>query len=352
MSVHEGVIRVLAIDDSAVARTLYRELLDFRHGMELVATAPNAEIARRKLVTLDFDVVVLDIEMPGEDGLSLLRWLMAHQPVPVVVASSWSSRGAEQTMEAFALGAVDVVCKSSLGAPNGLQDFSAALISAVRAAASARRRVPRRAAPARVEQVEPSPAGLRRSMVVVIGASTGGTEVLSRLISQMPAQFPPTLVVQHMPALYTRAFANRLDTLGVVRVSEAVHGQMIGAGEVLVAPGGSQMRLIPGARGPVAQISAEGLVNRHAPSVDVLFDSARDHYRNRTIGVLLTGMGNDGARGLLSIRQAGGRTIAQNEASSVVWGMPQEAVRLDAAEVVLPPDEMIARIIGWVQHQN
>jgi two-component system chemotaxis response regulator CheB len=333
MPVHEGIVRVLAIDDSAVARTLYRELLDFRHGMELVATAPNAEIARRKLVTLDYDVVVLDIEMPGEDGLSLLRWLMAHQPVPVVVASSWSSRGAEQTMEAFALGAVDVVCKSSLGSATALQDFSAALIAAVRAAASVRRRVPRRP-------------------VVVIGASTGGTEVLSRLISQMPAQFPPTLVVQHMPALYTRAFANRLDTLGVVRVSEAVHGQMIGAGEVLVAPGGSQMRLVPGARGPVAQISAEGPVNRHAPSVDVLFDSARDHYRNRTVGVLLTGMGNDGARGLLGIRQAGGRTIAQNEASSVVWGMPQEAVRLDAAELVLPPDEMIAQIVRWVQHQN
>jgi two-component system chemotaxis response regulator CheB len=320
--------------------------------MELVATAPNAEIARRKLVTLDYDVVVLDIEMPGEDGLSLLRWLMAHQPVPVVVASSWSSRGAEQTMEAFALGAVDVVCKSSLGSAAALQDFSTALIAAVRAAASVRRRAPRRTTPLKVEQIAAPSTAMRRSMMVVIGASTGGTEVLSRLISQMPAQFPPTLVVQHMPALYTRAFANRLNTLGVVRVSEAEHGQMIGAGEVLVAPGGLQMRVAPGARGPVAQISAEPPVNRHAPSVDVLFESARDHYRNRTIGVLLTGMGNDGARGLLAIRQAGGRTVAQNEASSVVWGMPQEAVRLDAAERVLPPEEMIAQIICWVQQQS
>ena len=352
MPTHDGIVRVLAIDDSAVARTLYRELLTFRHGIELVATAPNAEIARRKLVSLEYDVVVLDIEMPGEDGLSLLRWLMAHQPVPVVVASSWSSRGAEQTMEAFALGAVDVVCKSAPGASSALQDFSAALISAVRAAASARRRVPRRPLPARVEQVEALPAGLRRSMVVVIGASTGGTEVLSRLVSQMPAQFPPTLVVQHMPALYTRAFANRLNTLGVVRVSEAEHGHMIGAGEVLAPPGGSQMRVSPGARGPIAQIAAEGPGNRHAPSVDVLFESVSDHYRHRTIGVLLTGMGNDGARGLLAIRQAGGRTVAQDEASSVVWGMPQEALRLDAAEVVLPPDEMIAHIIRCVQHQR
>jgi two-component system, chemotaxis family, protein-glutamate methylesterase/glutaminase len=349
MPVHEGVVRVLAIDDSAVVRTLYRELLSPRHDIDLVATAPNAEIARRKLVTLDYDVVVLDIEMPGEDGLSLLRWLMSHQPVPVVVASSWSSRGAEQTMEAFALGAVEVVCKGSLGASSALQDFSAALLSAVRAAAGARRRLPRRQPPSNIGQMEVPASSLRRSMVVVIGASTGGTEVLARLISQMPAQFPPTLVVQHMPALYTRAFANRLNTLGVVRVSEAEHGQMIGAGEVLVAPGGVQMRLLPGGRGPVAQISAEGPVNRHAPSVDVLFDSARDHYRNRTVGVLLTGMGNDGARGLLGIRQAGGRTIAQNEVSSVVWGMPQEAVRLDAAEAVLAPDEMIARIIDWVQ---
>lgn len=348
----DALLRVLAIDDSAVVRALYRELLSPVNGFDLVATAPNAEIARRKLLTLDYDVVVLDIEMPGEDGLSLLRWLMMAQPVPVVVASSWSSRGAEQTMEAFALGAVEVVCKRPLVDASRLEGFSAELVAAVKVAARARRSG-RRPSSRSDDVVARSNAVSRakNNIVVVIGASTGGTEVLARLIAQMPEGFPPTLVVQHMPALYTRAFAQRLDTLGVVRVAEASDGQMIGAGQVLVAPGGKQMRITCGAAGPVARVSSEPPVNRHAPSVDVLFDSACEQYRKRTVGVLLTGMGNDGAAGLRSIRDAGGRTIAQDEASSVVWGMPNEAIRLGAAECVLPPDRMIARIVEWA-HQS
>lgn len=346
----DGPVRVLAIDDSAVVRALYRELLSPVNGFDLIATAPNADIARRKLLTLDYDVVVLDIEMPGEDGLSLLRWLMVAQPVPVVVASSWSSRGAEQTMEAFSLGAVEVVCKRPLVDASLLEGFAGELVAAVRAAARARRGSRREHTRISTVVADRAPVRARHNIVVVIGASTGGTEVLASLVAQMPEGFPPTLIVQHMPALYTRAFAQRLDTLGVVRVAEAEDGRMIGAGEVLIAPGGKQMRVSCGAAGPVARVTGEPPVNRHAPSVDVLFDSACDQYRKRTVGVLLTGMGNDGARGLLSIREAGGRTIAQDEASSVVWGMPHEAIRLDAAERVLPPDQMIARIVDWA-HQ-
>lgn len=344
---HDSLVRVLAIDDSAVVRALYRELLSPVNGFELVATAPNADIARRKLLTLDYDVVVLDIEMPGEDGLSLLRWLMAAQPVPVVVASSWSSRGAEQTMEAFSLGAVEVVCKRALANPGSVEGFAAELGAAVLTAARARRRLRRHPPMPAVATRDTTLARPRHNLVVVIGASTGGTEVLAHLIARMPAGFPPTLIVQHMPALYTRAFAQRLDTLGAVRVREGCDDLMVSAGEVVVAPGGKQMRVVSGAGGPQVRITSEAPVNHHAPSVDVLFDSASDQYRKRTVGVLLTGMGNDGARGLLAIREAGGRTIAQDEASSVVWGMPHEAIRLGAAEQVLPPDRMIARILEW-----
>lgn len=350
-------IRVLAVDDSAMARTMYRALLTPDTGFDLIATAPNAEIARRKIPALAPDVVVLDIEMPGEDGLSLLQWLMQHHPTPVVVSSSFSPRGAEQTMRAFALGAVDVVCKSAVATQEGGRDFPLALIDAVRAAAAARHKLQRGRPPASVPTISvppapagraPLPAAVRRGHVVVIGASTGGTEVLARMVAQMPASFPPTVIVQHMPPMYTRAFARRLDTLGAVRVEEAENQRMISAGQVLIAPGGMQLRIMAGASGPVARVSAEPPVNRHAPSVDVLFDSAVEHYRSRVVAILLTGMGNDGAQGLLRIRQAGGHTVAQDEATSVVWGMPQEAVKLGAAELVLPAERIVPRVLHWL----
>lgn len=361
-------IRVLAVDDSAVARTMYRALLAPESGFDLVATAPNADIARRKITALEPDVIVLDIEMPGEDGLSLLGWIMQHAPTAVVVSSSFSPRGAEQTMRAFSLGAVDVVCKTAVAGDGG-QDFPTALVDAVRAASTARRSIRRHragaaststptfaapAAPAATPRSAPPTAGRihPRGAVVVIGASTGGTEALAKMVMQMPADFPPTIVVQHMPPIYTRAFAQRLDTLGSVRVEEATDGRMVGSGEVLIAPGGMQTRIVAGPRGPMARVRSEPPVNRHAPSVDVLFDSAAEHYRRQVIAVLLTGMGNDGARGLLRIREAGGRTIAQDEASSVVWGMPQEAIKLGAAESVLPADQVIARIVNWLTNPH
>lgn len=345
-----NAIRVLAVDDSAVARNAYRLLLTPERGFDLVATAPNADIARKKIAALQPDVVVLDIEMPGEDGLSFLQWLMAHQPTPVVVASSYSTRGAEQTMRAFSLGAVEVVCKGGLGGlPGWGEDFATLLEEAVQVAARARRRQAYRpsavaAAPA---TVMPPARPVRRGNCVVIGASTGGPEALSLLVSQLPADFPPTFIAQHMPPLYTRTFAERLNTLGRVRVQEAADGMVIGPGEVLVAAGGTQLRMGIGHKGPVARVSREGPVNRHAPSVDVLFESAAQCYRSRTIGVLLTGMGNDGAEGLLQIREAGGSTVAQDEASCVVYGMPQEAVKRGAAAKVLAlPD-----IVPWLLSQ-
>ncbi len=355
-------IRVLAVDDSAVARNAYRFLLTPELGFDLVATAPNAEIARKKIAALTPDVVVLDIEMPGEDGLSFLQWLMQHQPTPVVVASSHSPRGAEQTMRAFSLGAIEVVCKGGLAGSSGWgDDFATVLREGVQAAARAGQRMSFRRGARPATGITPSPFGhstpalpgtlasrpIRRGNCVVIGASTGGPEALSVLVAQMPADFPPTFIVQHMPPLYTRTFAQRLDTLGAVRVKEAEDGDMIGPGQVLVAPGGMQMSMAIGHAGPVARVRKAPPVNRHAPAVDVLFDSAMDSYRSRVFGVLLTGMGNDGAAGLLRIREAGGTTVAQDEATCVVYGMPQEAAKCGAASKILP----LAEILPWMLTQ-
>lgn len=183
---------------------------------------------------------------------------------------------------------------------------------------------------------------------MVIGASTGGTEALAAMVARMPANFPPTFIVQHMPPLYTRSFAQRLDTLGAVRVREASDGDVIGPGQVLVAPGGRQLHMGAGHAGPRAIVRDEPPVNRHAPSVDVLFRSAHASYRSRVYAVLLTGMGNDGAQGLLEIRRGGGRTIAQDEATSVVYGMPQEAAKLGAAETVLPLGDIVPQLLRWL----
>lgn len=354
-------VRILAVDDSAVARSAYRLLLTPDLGFELVGTAPNADIARRKIQQLDPDVIILDIEMPGEDGLTFLQWLMHNRPTPVVVCSSFSPRGAEQTMRAFALGAIEVVCKGNAGGDGWAGDFAETLAEAVRAAGNARQKMLFRGSASRATVVEPhrpaaplpprapvTPTTIRRGNCVVIGASTGGTEALACLFQMMPADFPPTFVVQHMPPLYTRSFANRLNTLGAIRVREAADGDMIGPGQALVAPGGLQMHMGVGHSGPVARVRDEGPVNRHAPCVDVLFNSAVESYRSRVIGVLLTGMGNDGAQGLLRIREAGGRTLAQDESTSVVFGMPAEAIKIGGASEVLPVQQIVPRVLEWL----
>lgn len=353
-------IRVLAVDDSALARNAYRLLLTEEDGFELIGTAPNAELARKRITQLDPDVVILDIEMPGENGLSLLDWLMENFPVPVVVSSSYSTRGAEQTLQAFSLGAVEVVCKGGSGKHEGWSDdFATTLAQAVQAAAfagqqvrfSARRNRPA-AAQRKLSSAPPrSDAQIQRGNCVVIGASTGGTEALALLVEQMPGDFPPTMVVQHMPGLYTATFARRLDAMGAVSVREATDGEEIGPGEVLIAPGGFQMRMEPGAAGPVARITNEGPVNRHAPCVDVLFQSAAHVYRRRAIGILLTGMGDDGADGMVAIREHGGFTIAQDQATSVVFGMPAEAARRGGASEVSALDDVIGLTIRRLSRQ-
>lgn len=345
-------IRVLAVDDSAVARQQYRTILDAGSGIELVATAPNAEMARRRIPELDPDVVVLDIHMPGVDGLTFLKWLMRNLPTPVVISSTLNPDAAKLTMDAFALGAVDVVCKGDTRATGAWgEDFRDALVRAVRGAAKAAGKIKstrngkslvlpdEKAATAQRVGAE----GFRVGNVVVIASSTGGTEAVAKLIAAMPEGFPPTLVAQHMPPVYTKSFAQRLDALGPIRVLEAAGGEKLTAGTVLIAPGGLDLELRPSPKGPITEIF-KPTTKGPRPSGDRLLTSAARVMGKSVTGLVLTGMGNDGAQGLLSIRRGGGVTIAQDEASSVCYGMPKEAKRLGAAQYVLGLEQIMPRL--------
>ncbi len=348
------MISVLAVDDSAVARCRYRDIFTVDRGFNLLKSAPNAVVARKCLSTHDPDVVVLDLEMPAVDGLSFLKWLMRSSPLPVVISSSLSTRGADQTVEAFSLGAVDVVCKQEGLRGEWGADFATRLMESVRAAAKAKEKFKERAASPVKMPWENSPAFLPLPLVrgtmtagraVAIGASTGGPEALSFLLRQFPPNFPPVLIVQHMPRLFTRSFADRLGHFCAIKIREAKGGERLESGHAYVAPGGSQMRLVPVAGGG-AQIQVlppeEG--QRHAPSVDVLFESVAQVFCEKAIGILLTGMGRDGAKGLLRIQQMGGTTIAQDEKSCICYGMPKEAARMGAAQMVLPLDQIARQV--------
>lgn len=342
-------IRVLVVDDSAVARQQYRNILTPSRGADLIATAPNAEMARQRIPKLDPDVVVLDIHMPGVDGLTFLKWLMRNLPTPVVISSTLNPDAAKLTMDAFSLGAVEVVCKgdtSGTGAWGG--DFQESLLRAVQAAAKAAPKIKsRRGASPLVavanQQRAITSSALRAGMLVAIGASTGGTEAIARLVAAMPEGFPPTVIAQHMPPVYTQSFAARLDTLGPARVIEAQGGEVLQAGTVLIAPGGLHMELRPSPRGPITQVF-DPTDKGPRPSADRLLRSAARVMGKNVVGMVLTGMGSDGAEGLLAIHQAGGITIAQDEASSVCYGMPKEAVKIGAAQHKLGIDHIMPRV--------
>lgn len=329
-----GKTRVLIIDDSAFTRQVLRTLLAAEPTIEVVGVAADPVVAWEKVRQFNPDVLTLDVEMPRMDGLSFLEQLMRERPLPVVMVSSLTEAGCATTLRALELGAVDFVCKPRFDVRERLPELAGEVISKVKAAAAARvRRCP--APPPLVARRPrpPLPAGTR---VVAVGASTGGTEAIRALLLDLPADFPGMLIVQHMPPKFTRAFAQRLDGLCPVHVAEAEDGNEVLPGRVLIAPGDYHMRLTRDGTVYRVAIDQAPPVNRHRPSVDVLFDSCAVEAGRRAVGVLLTGMGDDGARGLLRIRQAGGRTLAQDEASCVVYGMPRAAVELVAVEQVLP----------------
>ena len=336
-------IRVLVVDDSALMRQVMGSLLARDPGIEIVGTAGDPYVARDKIRELQPDVLTLDIEMPRMDGLSFLEKLMRVHPMPVVMVSSVTAAGCTTTLRALELGAIDFVTKPHTDLRERMADLAQEIIDKIKVAASARvrRRLP---APPMLPYARPMvPLAPRvTGQVIAVGASTGGTEALLHFLTALPVDAPGVVVVQHMPEHFTTAFAARLDRLCTVRVKEAVDGDRVLAGHALIAPGNRHMRVAPDGRSYRVCLSSEAPVNRHRPAVDVLFHSCAEYVRAHAVGVIMTGMGDDGARGLLAMRKAGALTLAQDEESCVVFGMPKVAVDLGAADEVLP----LSRLAG------
>lgn len=339
-------IKVLVVDDSALIRQVLKEIIDQQDDMETVGAAPDPIKARDMIKALRPDVLTLDVEMPRMGGLDFLEKLMRLRPMPVVMISSLTEAGSETTLRALELGAVDYIAKPRLDIARGMRDYAELIAEKIRAAArakAARRTIARPEAAPEARQVKPLGAA-SAGKVVLIGASTGGTEAIREVLAALPADFPPVLVVQHMPENFTRAFAKRLDGLCRVAVKEAGDGEPILPGHAYIAPGHSHLLLRRAGAGFVAQLGHGPEVNRHRPSVDALFNSAVEAAGRNAVGVLLTGMGKDGAAGLLGLRQAGAHTIAQDEGSCVVFGMPREAIALGGASEVVPLKDIAGRL--------
>ncbi len=350
-------IKVLVVDDSALVRKLLSAILDRAPGIEVVGTANDPYAAREKIKRLNPDVITLDIEMPRMDGLTFLENLMRLRPMPVVMVSSLTQRGADVTLRSLELGAVDFVAKPRIDIAGTLADYEDELIAKVRAAAGVRV-VPRFAAKIRraaddrhsTSAVLPAlktQALLRTSeRVVAVGASTGGTEAIRQLLSEMPPDAPAMVISQHIPAAFSKAFAERMNRCSAMAVCEAQDGQQILPGHVYIAPGDRHMLVERDGARYLCRLNDGPHVNRHRPSVDVMFRSVAHHVGPNAVGVLLTGMGDDGARGLKDMMERGAGTVAQDEASSVVWGMPGTAVRLGAAMHVLPLQHIAAQVLS------
>jgi two-component system, chemotaxis family, protein-glutamate methylesterase/glutaminase len=350
-----GPIKVLVVDDSALVRRLLTDLLSADRGIEVIGGAHDPIFAMRKMKQQWPDVIVLDIEMPRMDGLTFLRKLMKVRPTPVVICSTLTTKGAETTLQALSAGAVSVIAKPTSGLSDFFGDGGNDVIGAVKGAAQARMRnlvasggpAPELVAPTHSTSQTP---GLTRTTqkVVAIGTSTGGTQALERVLSTLPPISPGIVIVQHMPEKFTAMFAQRLDNLCQINVREAVDGDRVMPGRALIAPGGRHMELVRRGAQYHVQLNDEPPVNRHKPSVDVLFRSVARSAGKNAAGFILTGMGDDGARGLLEMSQAGAYTVAQDERSCVVFGMPRAAIELDAARRVLPLDQMANEIMQSV----
>ncbi len=338
-------IRVLIVDDSAVVRKLFSEGLGREPDIEVVGTAPDPYVAREKIVSLKPDVITLDIEMPRMDGLTFLRKLMAHYPLPVIIVSSLTQEGGEMAMEALEAGAVEVMCKP--GGSFSVGDMTLQLADKIRAAARVNVKARAQAVAQRRAGAPPKTLSLTKTSnkVIAIGASTGGTEAILEVVRRFPPSIAGIVIVQHMPAKFTTSFARRLDSLCQIRVREATDGDSVVPGTALLAPGNFHMMMRRSGARYYVNIRKGPLVWHQRPAVDVLFNSVAAYGGANAIGVLLTGMGKDGAEGLLKMRQAGARTIAQDERTSVVFGMPKEAIALGAAEKVLPLDRIAEAVI-------
>ncbi|HEX7504505.1 MAG TPA: chemotaxis response regulator protein-glutamate methylesterase [Syntrophales bacterium] len=335
-------IKVLIVDDSAIVRKIFSEELSKFPDIEIVGTAPDPYVARDKIVMLKPDVITLDIEMPRMDGITFLRKLMVHYPLPVIIVSSLTPKGGKLTLEALDIGAVEVIAKP--GAAYTVSDMSAQLAEKIRAASRAR-----------IVKHEnggtPEPLkalAQTTNKIIAIGASTGGTEALKAVLTKMPVNSPGIVVVQHMPANFTTAFAERLNGLCQMTVKEAKDNDSVTQGTVLIAPGNFHMLLRRSGARYYVEVKDGPMVHHQRPAVDVLFKSAAQNAGANSIGVILTGMGADGAAGMLEMKKTGAKTIAQDENTCVVFGMPKEAIKLGGADRVLPLDHIAAELVRMI----
>ncbi|MFZ5758372.1 MAG: protein-glutamate methylesterase/protein-glutamine glutaminase [Thermodesulfobacteriota bacterium] len=345
-----GKIKVLVVDDSAVVRKIFTEELSRQPDIEVIGAAPDPYVARDKIIQLQPDVLTLDIEMPRMDGLTFLRKLMKHYPLPVIIVSSLTREGGALALEAMEAGAVDVVSKP--GEAYSVGDMSVQLADKIRAAARVRPAdLQKKAA---VAQIARPALASKRSLtesthkVIAIGASTGGTEALKEVLIRLPPTAPGIMIVQHMPANFTASFAQRLDSLCRIRVKEAEDGDTVLPGLALLAPGNFHMVMRRSGARYYVNVKSGPLVCHQRPAVDVLFHSVATYAGANAIGVILTGMGKDGAQGMLKMHEAGGRTIAQDEASCVVFGMPREAIAAGGVDRIVPLDQISQVMLDMV----
>ncbi len=350
---------MVVVDDSALVRSLLAEIINRQRDMECVGTANDPLVAREMIRELNPDVITLDVEMPRMDGIDFLGRLMRLRPMPVVMISTLTERGAEVTMKALELGAVDFVAKPRVGLANGINELASLIVDKIRVAAVAqvRRAAPRDAVSAATSggAAYPAPAAallgrLSTEKLICIGASTGGTEAIREVLVQMPADSPAIVITQHMPPGFTTSFAARLNGLCQITVKEAVNGERILPGHAYIAPGGTQFHVARSGANYVAVVDDGAPVNRHKPSVEVLFKSAAAVVGRNAFGIMLTGMGNDGAVAMREMKDAGSYNYVQDEASCIVFGMPREAIAHGAADEVLPLNQiapaLIARLRG------
>lgn len=369
-------IKVLIVDDSALVRQMLTEMLSASPQIEVVGVAHDPIMAREKIKKLNPDVLTLDVEMPKMDGITFLSNLMRLRPMPVVMVSSLTERGADITLEALELGAVDFVSKPKTDLAHTLEDYQEEIINKIKAAASAKvrqanvvvkRDIPEHVAAApvselrRVEPKQSADAIIEKAVgkrhfkttdkIIAIGASTGGTEAIKVVLQELPADSPGVVITQHIPAAFSAPFARRMDASSAMTVCEAADGQQIIPGHVYIAPGDRHLMVVRDGARYICKLNDGPPVNRHKPSVDVLFRSVAQNVGPNAISVILTGMGDDGAKGMQEIKETGAPTIAQDEKTSVVWGMPGEAVKLGCVDTILPLEKIAAAISKHAKNQ-
>jgi two-component system chemotaxis response regulator CheB len=347
--------RVVVVDDSALVRGLLAEIIDRQPDMTCIGAAADPLVAREMIRNLNPDVITLDVEMPRMDGIDFLSRLMRLRPMPVVMVSTLTERGADVTLKALELGAVDFVAKPKIGVADGLRQLGADITDKIRTAAKAR--VHRLTAPAATAPGAPpakpvtmaSLGRLSTEKIIFIGASTGGTEATREVLVNLPADCPAVMITQHMPPGFTKSYAARLNSLCRIRVAEAQDGERVLPGHAYIAPGGLHLSVERSGANYIARVQDGEPVNRHKPSVEVLFDSAARVVGRNALGVMLTGMGGDGARAMRTMRDAGSYNLVQDEQSCVVFGMPREAINHGAASEVLPLTQIAPKLVEWLR---